>query len=56
MDLTAADLSIEQAWGVTVLAPEPRHAASNTVAFVVGEPGPSSLPSGEKIYLPAVMR
>ncbi len=56
IDLTPADLGIEQAWGITVLAPEPRQAASNTVAFVVGDPGPSSPSSGENIYLPAVMR
>lgn len=56
MDLSAADLSEEQARGVTVLAPEPRRAVSNTLAFVVGNPGPSSESPDEKIFLPVIMR
>ena len=56
MDLSAADLSLEQALGVTVLVPEPRRSASNTVAFVVGDPGSSSSSMNEVLFLPLVVK
>jgi len=56
MDLSAADLSEEQARGITVLTPEPRHAVSNTVAFVVGDPGSPSESTDKKIFLPVVVK
>ncbi len=56
MDLAAADFSVEQALGVTALPPEPRRGASNTVEFVVGDPGAPASASDQRIYLPAIMK
>ncbi|MFT5195344.1 MAG: hypothetical protein ACI85U_002364 [Candidatus Promineifilaceae bacterium] len=55
VDLTSADLSESQAFGLTVYPPEPRQGSSNTAVLVVGDPNQPSKVSS-RIYLPLVVR